>query len=230
MTNEDMRVLRVGAKELLDRTITEIEYEKIIFFLELLKKWNSVFNLTSLRDDDLIVRQHFLDCLSIVRILDSLKSDYVLDVGSGAGFPGLVIAIVRSEWQVCLVESCRKKTAFLNQAVSQLNLKNVNIFNSKIENLLVHIDFFDRNKKKTPIIVCRGFSSLKKFFELTSFFSNADCTWVAMKGKDPTKEIAELEDNNLCFNTIKINVPFLDATRHIVVFKNKVLKRNSSLC
>lgn len=223
MTKDDTDILQKGAVHLLKRPISNAELEKFKNFFFLLKKWSFVFNLTAIKKDNLIIRQHFLDCLSVIDVLDFYTSDYVFDVGSGAGFPGLVIAIVRPEFQICLIESCRKKSAFLNQVVSELSLTNVRVFNFKVEHLLTKSDFlYSIRKTLYPIVICRGFSSLKNLFHLTSFMPKANCTWIAMKGKYPYKEIEELNSKKLFIKTLKIEVPFLEAARHIIIFKKKM--------
>lgn len=221
MNKNDIFLLKEGALYLLSQPISQSEFDKFFHFFNFLKKWNAVFNLTSIKQDTLIVRQHFLDCLSVIRILDNQNSDSVFDIGSGAGFPGLVIAILRPHWKIYLIEKCNKKVTFLQHVRMELGLKNVQIFHGNVKDLSIKFSLIYENNHKLcpPIIICRALTSLKKFLDLTAFFLNTGCTWVAMKGKDPEKEINELDATVFFIKNMKIYVPFLDASRHVVLFK-----------
>jgi 16S rRNA (guanine527-N7)-methyltransferase len=182
--------------------------EKLMAYLSLLAKWNKTFNLTAIRDPDEMVTQHLLDSLSVLPILQksALVGRHTIrlaDVGSGAGLPGLVLAIARPEWQVTSVETVEKKAAFQRQAKIELGLTNVSIHCGRVE---AFTDAFDG-------VISRAFASLADFVTLAGHLST---TLWAMKGAYPADEIAALPDGWRVVANHPLVVPGLGAERHLL--------------
>ncbi|MEY3745839.1 MAG: Ribosomal small subunit methyltransferase [Pseudomonadota bacterium] len=130
--------------------------DQLMAYLNLIEKWNRVYNLTAIRERDEMIKLHFLDSLSI---LNHVEMEHVLDVGSGAGFPGIVLAITKPELKVTVMDSVNKKTTFMQQVKSELSLTNLNVINARVEEYQPII-LFDR-------VITRAFSNLKNMMSLT---------------------------------------------------------------
>ncbi len=182
--------------------------ERLAAYLGLLAKWNKTFNLTAIRDPAEMVTHHLLDSLAVLPVLEksALAGRHVLrlaDVGSGAGLPGLVLAIARPDWTVTSVETVEKKAAFQRQAKIELGLVNVSIHCGRVEDFT---DGFDG-------VISRAFASLADFVALAGHLST---TLWAMKGAYPADEIAALPDNWRVVASHPLVVPGLDAERHLL--------------
>lgn len=173
-------------------------------YLVLLDKWNQVYNITSVTPKSMWVSTHLYDSCSII---STLPSGFLLDIGTGGGFPGLPIAIAQPERDVVLLDRSEKKTTFLKQVVIELGLKNVVIETSRIES-------YDR-LKQFDVIVSRAFSELKIFLRSASQFCDSGGALFAMKGKYPAAELAEIPAGKVR-QVKKLNVPELNAERHVV--------------
>ena len=182
---------------------------KLLAYLALLVKWNKVYNLTAIRDPRQMVIQHLLDSLAIIPYINGERW---LDVGSGAGLPGMVMAIMRPDWKVTLLDSNSKKTGFLQQVVIELGLSNVQIQCVRVE------EFFAQDKYDG--IVSRAFTELGDFLRITSHLIADNGRWVAMKGF-PEQELTRVPDNCLVEKIIKLAVPGLDAARSLVIVKTR---------
>jgi 16S rRNA (guanine527-N7)-methyltransferase len=185
-------------------TVTSEQARLFRQYLILLDKWNQVYNITSVTPKTMWVSTHLYDSCSII---NDLPRGLLLDIGTGGGFPGLVIAIVQPERDVVLLDRSEKKTTFLKQAVIELGLKNVVVETSRIES-------FDCSKR-FDVIVSRAFSELKIFLRSASRFCDSGGALFAMKGKYPSAELAEIPESQVR-QVKKLNVPQLDAERHIV--------------
>lgn len=177
-------------------------------YIELIAKWNATHNLTAVRDPGAMVARHFLDSLAV---LPHISGPNIVDVGSGAGLPGIPIALARPDWQVVLVESNQKKAAFLMQAVIELNLTNVVVKSQRIEKLSV--------ENKIDTVISRAFSNLNRFAQLASGLckDNAEhCRLVAMKGAFPDLELMQLSPEFHVEQIIAVAVPGLKAKRHLI--------------
>lgn len=185
-------------------------------FLSLLQKWNRVYNLTAITDPTQMWTHHVADSLSIVPLLDSLlarsNSNRVLDVGSGAGLPGIPLAIVRPDWELTLVDSSSKKTAFITQAIAELGLSNATVITARIEAL---------TSRPFAVITSRAFASLTDFTERSRHLLAADGVWLAMKGGLPDEELHSLSPDIECAAVIPLEVPGLEARRHALLLKVK---------
>lgn len=180
--------------------------KKLLAYLERMAKWNRVYNLTALRNPGEWVSHHLLDSLSV---LPHVKGPLVADVGSGAGFPGLVLAMVRPDWQVVSVEAVDKKAAFQRQVSAELALTNVRVEGCRVEDV--------RLEAGADSVVSRAFSSLADFVNLTRHLLKPGGQWAAMKGRLPKEEIAALPDDVQVREIIELKVPGLNAERCVVL-------------
>ena len=192
----------------LELVLPEDAETKLLAYLALLDKWNRVYNLTAVRETERMVSHHLLDSLAIVPYFETGR---VLDVGSGGGLPGIPVAIARPELHVTLIDSVAKKTAFLLQAKAELGLENVSVVTGRVE---THQDpaGFDT-------ITSRAFSDLKEFVTLTRRLLAPGGRWLAMKGLYPHEEIAALSDWVKLRAEHVLNIPHLDATRHLIILE-----------
>jgi len=181
--------------------------EKLEIYLATLKKWNKVYNLTAINEDSEIIVKHFLDSLSVNQYIQN--SGRILDVGTGAGFPGLILALFNPEKSFVLVDGVSKKISFLQEMIGKLNLKNVIAVHTKVEQYKVAEQF--------DIIISRAFADIKKMTKLTSHLIKNGGKFIAMKGPDV---MTELDDISLPFVHHDITVPFLQGTRKIIEIKN----------
>ena len=181
--------------------------EKLEIYLATLKKWNKVYNLTAINEDADIIVKHFLDSLSVNQYIQN--SGRILDVGTGAGFPGLILAVFNPEKSFVLVDGVSKKISFLQEMIGKLNLKNVIAVHTKVEQYKVAEQF--------DIIISRAFADIKKMTKLTSHLIKDGGKFIAMKGPDV---MSELDDISLPFVHHDITVPFLQGTRKIIEIKN----------
>ncbi len=179
--------------------------EKLIGYLDLLHKWNKIYNLTAIRDPGQMVVHHLLDSLAIMPHVDGKRW---LDVGSGAGLPGMVLAIVRPDWHVTMLDSNSKKTGFLQQAAIELRLSNVEIRCERAEDLSA--------EQKYERIISRAFAELGDFLRVTRHLIAKDGRWIAMKGL-PERELLNVPDDCLVEKVIALDVPDLHAARSLVI-------------
>jgi 16S rRNA (guanine527-N7)-methyltransferase len=181
--------------------------EKLEIYLATLKKWNKVYNLTAINEDTEIIVKHFLDSLSVNQYIQN--SERILDVGTGAGFPGLILALFNPEKSFVLVDGVSKKISFLQEMIGKLNLKNVIAVHTKVEQY--------NEAEQFDIIISRAFADIKKMTKLTSHLIKDGGKFIAMKGPDV---MSELDDISLPFVHHDITVPFLEGTRKIIEIKN----------
>jgi 16S rRNA (guanine527-N7)-methyltransferase len=179
---------------------------RLLAYLDLLEKWNGVYNLTAIRDPAQWLTHHLLDSLSVFR---HLPAGSLADIGSGAGFPGLPLALLDPDRPVTLVESNQKKTAFLTQVVGQLGLTHVRVVRTRVEELPSEPGF--------PIVISRAFAELADFVRLAGHLITPGGRLFAMKGLYPHDELARLPEGYACVAVEVLQVPGLDATRHLVI-------------
>lgn len=181
--------------------------DKLAAYLALLAKWNRVYNLTAIRDPGEMVTHHLLDSLAVLPILQESapagRRYSLADIGSGAGLPGLVLAIARPDWSLASVEAVDKKAAFQRQATIELGLDNVSIHCRRVEDV----------KGRFDAVISRAFASLSDFVRLAGHL--ADTLW-AMKGGYPADEIAALPPDWRVVASHRLVVPGLDAERHLL--------------
>jgi 16S rRNA (guanine527-N7)-methyltransferase len=198
--------------------------EKVLAYLALLQKWNRAYNLTAIREPEQMLTHHALDALAIVPALDRVLAPVLanqptprlLDVGSGGGIPGLMLAMARPAWQVTMVDAVQKKTAFVAQAITELRLPNAQAITARIESLRV--------KALAPpmrydLAVSRAFSDLVTFIMGSRHLLASHGVWAAMKGVVPEAEIAALPAEFAVRSVEALAVPGLDARRHLILLE-----------
>ena len=176
----------------------------------LLQKWNRTYNHTALRRNDQIISRHILDSLTLLPYVKEAKT--LMDVGSGGGMPGIPTAICRPDLQITLLDANTKKTAFLQQTVIELGLSNVTVAAGRVETI------YD---KKVDVVTSRAFAELADFAALTKHLLNENGYWAAMKGVYPYEEIEQLPANIEVVSADKLDVPMLEAERHMVIMRPK---------
>jgi 16S rRNA (guanine527-N7)-methyltransferase len=207
------------------------QQQRLLDYVALLAKWNAVYNLTAIRDPRQMLVQHVLDSLAIIPHLASSvaaspapNTAAVLDVGSGGGLPGVVLAIAQPGWQVTVNDIVHKKTAFLTQAKGALALPNLSVATGRVESLRPGIEVAAR----FDIIVSRAFAELADFVALARHLvADGGALW-AMKGVRPDAEIARLPASAAARQVIRLQVPSLDAERHLVEVKVGALSEHSA--
>lgn len=182
--------------------------EQITTYLLLLAKWNKAYNLTSVRDPKEMITRHILDSLVITPYV---HGDFILDVGSGAGLPGIPLAITQPERKFVLLDSNGKKTRFLIHVISILKLANVSVVQARVEEFMTPHCF--------TTIVARAFSSLNEFLQKTQHLCCDDGLFLAMKGNYPIAELAEIDNQFMIEKIQPLDVSGLNAERHLVIAK-----------
>ena len=185
---------------------------RLLAYVALLKKWNATYNLTAIRDEGDMVTQHLLDSLSVLPALQELAlvGRRWADIGSGAGLPGIPLAIVRPDLDMTLVETVTKKSAFQRQAKIELGLENLTVVNRRVEELPG--GGFDA-------VISRAFAELADFVRLAGHLPAPDGRLYAMKGLLPEGEISRLPQAWAVVDCIRMSVPGLDAQRHLIILE-----------
>lgn len=194
--------------------LTPRQHEQLLAYLGLIAKWNKVYNLTAVRDTDEMLVQHLFDSLAAVSPLrrhTQGRPARLLDVGAGAGLPGVVFAICCPELQVDCVDAVGKKAAFVQQAAAQLGLANLRGVHARVEQLAGPYD----------VVCSRAFASLADFVTWSSGALAEQGVWLAMKGRRPDEEIAELPAATDVFHVEQLRVPQLSAERCIVWMRRR---------
>jgi 16S rRNA (guanine527-N7)-methyltransferase len=176
--------------------------QRLLEYLALLSKWNRTYNLTAIREPLAMVSHHLLDSLAVLPYLPMPAHGATLaDCGSGAGLPGIPLALARPEWRVALAEASEKKAAFLRQAVIELGLANAEVYEGRVESW--------RPAQRFAVVISRAFSGLGEFIGACRHLVAADGVLAAMKGAYP-------KDAEGC-EVLPLKVPLLDAQRHLVL-------------
>ncbi len=222
-----MRARLEGSAKALGLDLSDAQLDALLAYLELIQKWNKVYNLTAVRDPAEMLTHHLLDSLAVVlplrHQLETLRGQEswltrgvsLLDVGSGAGLPGIVIAICRPDIQVDCVDTVAKKAAFINQVAAALKLPNLRGLHDRVEKLAGTYD----------LISARAFASLPDFVNLSSAALVEGGIWLAMKAKHPADELAALPVDIDVFHVEQLTVPGLDAERRIVWMRKRSSKQ-----
>jgi len=203
--------LRAGVGQLaLD--LGDAQLEQLLDYLALLAKWNGVYNLTSVRDPAQMVVQHLLDSLAAVPAFAG--ANHVLDVGAGGGLPGIVLAIARPDMAVSLIDTVHKKTAFLTQVKAELGLANVTVYTMRVEQLVV--------KQPFDVITSRAFADLSDFVNWSGHLLAEGGRFIALKGVAPPDERERLPAQWKVTELRPLQVPELNAERHLVFIEKIV--------
>jgi 16S rRNA (guanine527-N7)-methyltransferase len=211
-------VLTTGLQRL-GLSLSETQVTQLLDYLALLQKWNKVYNLTAVRDPAEMLTHHLLDSLAAIPPLlrqTAGETIRLLDVGSGGGLPGVVIAIVCPQIDVSCVDTVGKKAAFIQQAAATLRLPNLHGVHARVETLKAEQGGgFD-------VVCSRAFASLADFTSWSRSALKPDAVWMAMKGKHPEDELAALPADVAVFHVEQLQVPGLDAERCIIWMRPKV--------
>jgi 16S rRNA (guanine527-N7)-methyltransferase len=182
--------------------------QRMLDYLALVEKWNQAYNLTAVREPGKMLTHHLLDSLSV---LPHVIGNRILDVGSGAGLPGIPLALARPEWRVTLLDANHKKATFLRQAAIELKLDNVEVVCERVE-AWTPPQLFDT-------VVSRAFSDLPEFLALAGRLCARTGIVIAMKGIYPHEELAQVPREFLLRNVVSLRVPGLDAERHAALLQ-----------
>ncbi|TXH47880.1 MAG: 16S rRNA (guanine(527)-N(7))-methyltransferase RsmG [Burkholderiaceae bacterium] len=191
-------------------SLTDAQVQQLLAYQDLLIKWNKVYNLTAVRDPQEMLSHHLLDSLSVLGALQRHAGDRalrIMDVGSGGGLPGVVIAIAAPQHQVTCVDTVGKKAFFIRQVAADLGLKSLAAEHARVENLPAH---------QADLVTSRAFASLVDFTNLTRQHLKPGGVWMAMKGKHPQDEIQALPANVTVDQIEDLQVPGLQAERCLV--------------
>ena len=186
--------------------ISAAAQDRLLAYVDLLKKWNKTYNLTALRDEEKMIVHHLLDSLTLLPHIEGMQT--MLDVGSGGGQPGIPAADV----QITLLDANTKKTAFLQQAVIELGLDNVRVVSGRVEAV---------SDVRADVITSRAFAELADFVSWTGHLLKDGGYWAAMKGVYPQEEIERLPAGVFVEKVVKADVPDLDAERHIAIIRKR---------
>lgn len=207
MSDDLARQLQQGIAAL-DLNIAEPVQRKLLDYILLLDKWNKVYSLTAVREPERMIGLHLLDCLAT---LPHINASRLLDVGSGGGMPGIILAICHPEWQVTMIDSNSKKTGFLQQAAISLQLSNVTVVTSRVEQFQP-AQLFD-------VITSRAFADLGDFVAWSQHLLAPGGCYAAMKGVYPQDEVARLPAGFVVSDVVPLQVPGLDAERHLLTIR-----------
>ncbi|MEO7742130.1 MAG: 16S rRNA (guanine(527)-N(7))-methyltransferase RsmG [Usitatibacter sp.] len=186
--------------------LDEASLGRAIAHLHLIAKWNRIHNLTAVREPAQMVVVHLLDSLSLLPHLGQART--LVDVGSGAGFPGIPVAIARPDLQVTLLDSSHKKGTFLEQARTELALANVSVVCERVEQFRPEAGF--------DVVVSRAFADLGDFIMQAQHLAAPGGRMLAMKGVYPFEEIARVPATHRVADVVELRIPSLDAKRHLV--------------
>jgi len=189
-------------------TVDEAVQSSLLDYVALLHKWNRAYNLTAVRKPELMITRHILDSLVINPYLSSGR---IIDVGTGAGLPGIPLALIRPDDEFFLLDSNSKKTRFLTQAVTELGLKNVTVVQSRVEEF--------KPDQLFNTIISRAYTTLAKMISGTRHLLADGGVFFAMKGVYPVAELDELPADMRLVGSYQLHVPELDAERHLLVIQ-----------
>ncbi|MEQ1667319.1 MAG: 16S rRNA (guanine(527)-N(7))-methyltransferase RsmG, partial [Sulfuriferula sp.] len=190
--------------------VSAAQADLFVRYLNLISKWNRVHNLTALRNPQDMLSHHLLDSLSVLPYIRACK---LLDVGTGAGLPGIPLAIMLPEMRVFLSDSNKKKSSFQQQAVIELGLHNVRVIAGRVEDIA--------ETEKFDGIISRAFSEIALFTNLTRHLLADNACWYVMKGIYPAQELVNSPAYVQVESVHELTVPLLDAQRHLLVMKEK---------
>lgn len=199
---EDCRKILVSGIASLNLNVTDQQVDQLLNFIKLIEKWNKAYNLTAIRDREEMARLHILDSLAIVPHIEGRR---IIDIGTGAGLPGIPLAICLPEVGFTLLDSNAKKTRFVQQVVLELKLKNVEVLHSRVENY--------HPEQRYDAVLTRAFASLPDIVKLTAHLLSKEGVLLAMKGQSLDAELAEITAKK---SVISVSIPGTDVERCLV--------------
>lgn len=195
--------------------ITEDQLQKLNKFYELLVEWNEKINLTRITEKEDVYLKHFYDSLTITKVIDLTKVNTLCDIGTGAGFPGVVLKIMYPNLKITLVDALQKRVNYLNEIIKELDLKDIEALHVRGEDL----------KEKYDVVTSRAVANIEKLLTYTMHLVNKDGVMIAMKGNIEDELTKEVEDKiNRKYKIVEINkfiLPIENSNRSLVVIKNK---------
>ena len=189
-------------------TLEEDIQRSLLDYIALIEKWNSAYNLTAIREPEKMVSHHLLDSLAVAPHLHAKR---LLDVGSGAGLPGIPLALARPKMHVTVLDSNHKKAAFLTQAVIELKLSNADVCNERVESW--------QTQNKFDAIISRAFSDMGEFVRIARHLLAPGGVFVAMKGLHPYEEIEKLPPDCKVRQVFPLAIPGVEGARHLVMIE-----------
>jgi 16S rRNA (guanine527-N7)-methyltransferase len=214
LDKELLQILTQGAAQM-SVTLSETQIDDLLAYIREFDKWNKAYNLSAIRDIRQMVARHLLDSLSVVPwfVETTRRVDYVIDVGTGGGLPGIPLAIMFPEKKFTLLDSNGKKTRFLFQVKTLLKLDNLSVENRRVEEFIP--------AKKFDVVISRAFASLQDMTEGCIQMLQAGGVFVAMKGLFPQDELEPIASKIALLETHKLNVAETDGERHLLVLQPK---------
>ncbi|MBC3766649.1 16S rRNA (guanine(527)-N(7))-methyltransferase RsmG [Neptunicella marina] len=212
MMQVDTQLLK-QLSELLAQTslnLSQQQIEKLVMFVQLMDKWNKAYNLTSVRDPSQMLVKHIVDSVVVAPFID--KKHYI-DVGTGPGLPGIPLAIVLPDTQFILLDSLGKRVRFMRQVAFELGLKNIEPVQSRVEDYQPQISLNG--------VISRAFASIKDMLHWCEHLVDSSGTFLALKGQYPEQELAELPNNFVLKQGVKLQVPGLEGDRHLILLSKK---------
>ncbi len=209
--DEPAKILRKGLIEL-GFKISEEQVRIFLLYLSELRKWNKAYNLTRLKKDEDIIIKHFLDSLLYLKVMPEGEIR-VADIGSGAGFPGIPIKIIRPEIEMYLVEPTGKKCMFLTNIIRLFDLSNIEVLGKRVEELKISRDL----KSSVDVAVTRALFNINEFIKKASHIVKREGILVLNKGPKVKEEIKRSKD--VIYDILEVNLPFSNASRYIVRIK-----------
>jgi 16S rRNA (guanine527-N7)-methyltransferase len=200
--------------------LTQSQCEALAAFVRLLLRWNRVHNLTAITTESDVLTHHLLDSLSVVgqvrTLVTNVAQPRVLDVGAGAGFPGIPLAVALPSLFFVLNDAAEKKCAFMTQARLELSLNNVRVEHRRVEQL---------RDEPFDLIISRALGPLSSFTESTRHLLSPSGHWLAMKGLEPLQELRELPPHAQAVRTVTLRVPQLDEARSLVLMRPRATEK-----
>ena len=206
--------------QLLNLSITEKQEEQFMQYYELLVEWNKVMNLTGITEFDEVMRKHFLDSLSIVKAIEKKDMLRVLDLGTGAGFPGIPLKIMFPEWDIVLLDSLNKRIKFLNEVIGQLGLQKISTIHGRAEDFARKEEY----REKFDLVVSRAVANLSSLSEYCLPYVKQQGIFVSYKASDVEEEVREAKKavtvlgGNL-EKTVEFQLPDTDIDRTLLVIQ-----------
>lgn len=206
---ENCRKILVSGLESLKINLTESQIDQLLKFINLIEKWNKAYNLTAIRNKEDMVSLHLLDSLAV---LPYLEGNRIIDVGTGAGLPGIPLAVACPDTEFTLLDSNSKKTRFVKQAVLELKLKNVNVYHGRVETYHPEIKF--------NTVITRAFANLRVIIKFTVHLLVKDGILLAMKGQNADNEATQI---SFGATVIPIIIPGIKAERSLVKIQSQAI-------